>query len=365
MDALYLQIYQSIKDDIIKGKYQIGERLPSEKELAAQFQVSRITSKKALEKLMNDGLVYRQRGRGTFVTEETGNKQDQQVSTKKLLFGLIMTNLSASFGSKLVTSLLNETNEEVSFVLKVSLGIPEKEDKAMQELIDLGVDGMVIAPSHSEHYSSEILRMVIDKFPLVLIDRSIKRVGVNTVSTDNQSAAKLGANYLFELGHQHISVLIPSNYKTTSLEDRITGILDAYAENNLMVDKELWLSEIYGTPPSPLISNNGDIERIKKHIQNHPNITAFFALEYHIALLAKKAIEELGLHVPNDISIICFDSPSSNDIEFDFTYLKQNEKEIAEKALLRLIDMYNGNVQVHNDQIGAKLIAGSTTKRIR
>ncbi len=47
MTALYQQVYRSIKHDILNGKFKPGDRIPSEKDLAEQFQVSRITSKKS------------------------------------------------------------------------------------------------------------------------------------------------------------------------------------------------------------------------------------------------------------------------------------------------------------------------------
>ncbi len=206
--------------------------------------------------------------------------------------------------------------------------------------------------------------MVVNKFPLVLIDRSIKGIGVTTVSTDNEAAAQMGVNYLFQLGHEHIAILMPSNYKTTSIEDRITGIVQAYAENNLIVDRQLWYSEIHSTLPYPLSAKSEDVERIKHHIQCHPKITAIFALEYNIALLAKKAVEELYLQVPNDISIICFDSTPFNDMESNFTHLKQNEQKLGKMTTKRLIDMVNGNRKIENDYIDATLIKGITTKAI-
>ncbi|PWU67279.1 GntR family transcriptional regulator [Gracilibacillus dipsosauri] len=364
MTALYQQVYRSIKHDIINGKFKPGDRIPSEKDLAEQFQVSRITSKKAIEKLMIEGLVYRQRGKGTFVSDKDKHSPDHKKPSKKPLFGLIMTSLDASFGNELVTSLLQGPEESHNFILRVSLGIPENEKRIIQELRELGVDGIAIAPAHSEHYNSEILKMVVNKFPLVLIDRSIKGIGVTTVSTDNEAAAQMGVNYLFQLGHEHIAILMPSNYKTTSIEDRITGIVQAYAENNLIVDRQLWYSEIHSTLPYPLSAKSEDVERIKHHIQSHPKITAIFALEYNIALLAKKAVEELYLQVPNDISIICFDSTPFSDMESNFTHLKQNEQKLGKMTTKRLIDMVNRNRKIENDYIDATLIKGITTKAI-
>jgi len=59
-----------------------------------------------------------------------------------------------------------------------------------------------------------------------------------------------------------------------------------------------------------LVQHNVDM--IQQMIEAHPQITALFAMQYELALFAKEAIEHMGLHIPQDISIICFDSPQAS-----------------------------------------------------
>ena len=65
---LYHQIYLILKQKICDGAYGFGDLLPSEQELGRDYRVSRITAKRALDELAADGLVVRQRGRGTTVS---------------------------------------------------------------------------------------------------------------------------------------------------------------------------------------------------------------------------------------------------------------------------------------------------------
>lgn len=67
-DLLYAQVENSIRQKIISGELEIGERLPTEQELCEQFSVSRITVRRAVQNLVDEGLIYRLRGRGTFVS---------------------------------------------------------------------------------------------------------------------------------------------------------------------------------------------------------------------------------------------------------------------------------------------------------
>jgi GntR family transcriptional regulator len=65
--AMHRQIAQQLKDLIAHGQWQPGTRIPTEPELSAQFGVSRITARQAVEHLVREGLVFRRQGKGTFV----------------------------------------------------------------------------------------------------------------------------------------------------------------------------------------------------------------------------------------------------------------------------------------------------------
>lgn len=75
-DPLYLQIKDSLAAEIASGRYRSNQRLPSERELAIHFKVSRMTVRQALLELTRDGTIYTRVGKGTFVAEP---KIDQQL----------------------------------------------------------------------------------------------------------------------------------------------------------------------------------------------------------------------------------------------------------------------------------------------
>lgn len=66
---IYYQLEEIIKDLIEKGELKPGDSLPAEREYAEQFQISRMTVRQALNELVNDGYLYRVKGKGTFVAE--------------------------------------------------------------------------------------------------------------------------------------------------------------------------------------------------------------------------------------------------------------------------------------------------------
>ena len=68
---LYSQVKKIIKKNITEGIYAVNENIPTEKELQQTFNVSRITVRKALEELLNEGYISRQRGSGTVVLRQS------------------------------------------------------------------------------------------------------------------------------------------------------------------------------------------------------------------------------------------------------------------------------------------------------
>lgn len=64
---VYIQIHNKIKRDIESGKWKVGERIPSERTLSIDFRVSRMTLRQAIQTLVDEGILERKVGSGTFV----------------------------------------------------------------------------------------------------------------------------------------------------------------------------------------------------------------------------------------------------------------------------------------------------------
>jgi DNA-binding transcriptional regulator YhcF (GntR family) len=78
MAAAYLRIHQAISEQIRAGKLQPGDKLPSERDLAARFGVSLMTARHAVSMLQQEGSVIRRVGSGTFVAPATSGGQRLQ-----------------------------------------------------------------------------------------------------------------------------------------------------------------------------------------------------------------------------------------------------------------------------------------------
>ncbi|MDQ0063686.1 GntR family transcriptional regulator [Paenibacillus harenae] len=371
---MYERIFAALRDQILNGHFAVGDRVPSEKELADEYKVSRITSKKALEMLSVDKLIVRKPGRGSFVAdpgERTGAPADDSGSVprrgaksgNKPLIGLLITDFSESYGTGLVHGMEEASRKHDSYlIVRRTFGNPSYEEETIKGLLEMEVDGLIIMPAQGEFFNAEILKLVIGKFPFVLVDRHLKGISAGSICTDNAAGAKQGIEYLFELGHRHIGLLTPPPVDTTAVEERIEGFVQAHAEKGIAVDRELWLDDILSTLPSAFTDENRvkDILKIKEHLRKNPHITALFAMEYNIALLARDAARQLGLSVPGDLSIICFDCPAVNG-QFSFTHLQQQQEEIGRIAFEHILMLREEQRTPNRTTLEAILIEGEST----
>lgn len=375
---MYEKIFDEVKQRIITKAYQLGERVPSEKELAEAYNVSRITSKKALEMLAAEQLIVRKPGRGSFVTDPETDYLEMTpgsganyaggsaaINHEEKTIGLVITDFGNSYGTGLIYGMEQASRDNDCFlVLRRTFGLPENEELSIQKLLSLGVDGLIVFPAQGEYFSAEILKLVIGRFPLVLVDRHLKGVAAASISSDNLKAALKGTEYLFDLGHTHISFLSPPPVDTTAVEDRIEGFIQAHAQRGIVVDKELWVNDLTSTLPNSFNPDNieRDISRLISHLQHNPSITALFAIEYNIALLAKTAVERLGRRIPEDISIICFDSPPTHlGGGYSFTHMRQNEEEMGRLAVENVLSLMKGQNVPNKVMLEATLVPGEST----
>lgn len=114
---LYYQLYDILLDDIKSGKYKAGELLPTENELIAKYDVSRITVRKAMDLLLNEGLIGKRRGYGTYVEQ----KKMEQTLNKVIHF----SNDMERRGYKTSVKMLENKQVKASKIISQALEVPE------------------------------------------------------------------------------------------------------------------------------------------------------------------------------------------------------------------------------------------------
>ena len=117
---VYIQIHNRIKKDIEAGVWSVGDRIPSERELALEFNVSRMTLRQAVQTLVEEGILERQVGAGTFVAR----KKVQEKMTGVTSFTELMEEQGKKPSSRTVSYLV--TTPSLSEMERLKLKDDEK-----------------------------------------------------------------------------------------------------------------------------------------------------------------------------------------------------------------------------------------------
>jgi len=340
--ARYRQIHQQLRNAILSGEYKPGDKLPTEKELAALHSVSRVTSAAALAELAREGLVQRLPRRGTTVSAPATH----EAPGGSPLIGWIQPNLDPSFGLDVLRGIERAARAAGYHLLIYLTGNSRAEEEhAIRQAVAAGAAGLAIFLQDGETYNDEVLRLVLRRFPLVLVDRYLRGLPCACVQSDNVVGAREAVTALIEAGHRDICILTFPPRDTSTIEDRLDGYAQALAMAGLPLDHAL----IYNEPRLPDdVCDRGEIaddtvDRLSAYMRRAPHLTAIFATNVALTLLALRAAARLGRHVPADLSIIGVDPLQNLPLSLSpITYVEQQSTEIGRIAITLLQEQLAG-----------------------
>lgn len=365
----YMRIYRDLQNRIIKGEYANRSQIPTEAELQQIYGVSRITVKKALELLSKDGIIQRFPGRGTFVNlTEDWQKEAAQEKDTATRIGIMIPQIYTSFGNGLLTGVAQEANSAgcclMSGLYYRSL---EEENALIERLVSNGCQGIIAVPFHSNNGTNYgIISSAIQGYPLVMADRYLEGISLPYVGSDHEDAAAKAMTYLFELGHKNIG-LISSAPTTTAIMDRERGYMRAYAMTSYRIYPDTMISDIRSSMPGqyPQESIRQDVERMKRYFQENPTVTALLCIDYNIMRICEMAALELGMRIPEDLSLICFDTPDDEYTRQKYTHVRQPEVEIGKTAVKLLLDAINERKEPKQVMLTSELYIGASTGKAK
>ena len=370
---LYQKIQQYILEQIRTNGLQPGERIPTEKELMEQFNVSKITVVKALSGLADEKIIDRVPGKGSFVG--TSKRKDDiaaalpdhpeasgAAALKTRLIGLVIPSILDYFAIRLINGVRTMLGDHgYRVVILLSEGDIEKEKDALKTLQNMGAEGILIFPVDEEHYNEEILNMKFAGYPFVLIDRFLPGVETDYIAADGKLGARLAVEYLWELGHRQIAICSDSPIQTVTVQERIEGYISALKSKGAMINPAHIITDFH-------IESLKDAEShpLFRYMRNRM-ATAYITLNGRLGVQMYQLARQAGLKVPDDLSIISFDEPTSVVDEFSiFTYIKQFEYEIGSRAAATMLDVIRSGKREQTRTyskilLNPELVPGQTT----
>jgi len=306
--SLHAQIFQELRERILSGELKAGDRFPTELKIAQQYNSSRGTVRQALTALVNEGLLERVQGSGTFVRQ--ANQPQRRVAPAPA---------TGSVATKSIGVILSDVNDELNMgILRgieqavkpcgYQLSFAYAEESAQTMVLDIArlktnTTGLIIFPLSNVSHDDAIANLQQEGFPFVLVDRYLSDLDSDYVTSDNVGGGYRATEHLLILGHRRIGFAHGSlgNLLTTSVRDRWEGYRKALYEYHQPYDEAL----IYNL----CADKKGDAAAMTfDDIIASPDCPgAFIAVNGSTSLGLFGAAQRHGVRIPEDLALVCFD----------------------------------------------------------
>jgi len=279
------------------------------------------------------------------------------VSNKSNTIGLVVPDINNPFFANLA-QLIEKNLREQGYIL-ILVNSDDKftsEVELIRLLINRGVDALILIFSNEAYANEKKLQSLLKEInvPFVLADRAIATCGASQVAYDNVLGGYLATNFLLENGHRNIGAMMSFTNSTNAMY-RHQGYLKALKEYDITPKKEWEVATQFQFEDS--------YEKAEQLLKNK-EITGIVAGNDLIALGIIKRAKEMGIAIPDELSLVGYDNIFLNDLlEIGLTSVEQNVSDLAQATVGELQNVMKGS-KGQQIQLNPKLVVRQSVKNI-
>jgi DNA-binding LacI/PurR family transcriptional regulator len=296
-EPLYLRIQRIIEEQILQGKLPAGSQLPGERELARQFGVSQMTVNRAIQELVRKGRLYRRSGAGTFVTDPL---QPVRVHGVVLVIPHSEQPQADTYLREPFRAIRDAAQAHGLPLHVVQADVFEYPDVAHRH-----AQGALLFVAPPIDAYDTLMHLWQRGIRFVVMGASWQSGDLPCVDSDNVGGARRAVEYLLSLGHRQIAY-VNGWERSTNCADRLRGYQQALHAWAVPLRPE-WVVQA-GSDSHLSVQAAQQITDLI--IRSEP-ITAIFVAGYYLTLDILNLLRSLRMRVPQDISLVSFDDPSS------------------------------------------------------
>lgn len=282
----YLLVEKHIKK-AIKDK-TIADKLPGERTLASELGFSYMTIRKAIDNLVNEGILYKVPTKGTFVQYKKNRRKTMTIGY--FLDNSIIAGLSSPYYSLIFDAIEKVASRHGYSLTYFSELDPDNPNKILSKL-----DGVIASCFPRIENTVQALK---NDLPVVVIDNSSADKTIPAVIIDNFNAVVESFDHLYSLGHRRIGFMTGLDDSDVG-KDRCAGYQHGLSKHGIDMDESLVFHGNY--------SFESGLEGANYFLSLSNLPTAIMCANDSMALGAIKKFSHHGIKVPEDISIIGFD----------------------------------------------------------
>lgn len=329
-EPVYSRLVRDVRESIANGTRRPCERLPSELELAERYGVSRASVRQALAALARDGLVERVAGRGTFVSRPGSSLV--QAEPKRI--AVIVNHLADTLSARIVAGVNHAAMRlGLEIMLASTWNDPLTEAALLRRSRERGDAGVILFPTDGRLVEDAVHAARLAGLPIVLVDRELPGIGLDVARAAHQEGAASAVRHLIENGHRDIAFLTTDQLATPSVAERLRGYRQALAEAGLPFRWDrVWLVPRVEKPVDNVAPAGQERGAFLGYLHDAARPTAVFALNDLLASALLSLAADIGIHVPDDLSVAGFDGLISHVAGRRLTTVRQPAEAIGAKA---------------------------------
>jgi len=345
----YQRILEDVKLQIERGELLPGDVLPTRAELAKHYVTARATVDKAFGELVRSGIVISGSGRRTVVA----GKRESPVQIKTIGVLWNWTEEQEERGGDFLDVLFRGIREACSeFLLEVHFRSAPLH--MWKDLIDgTTAQGLlVVRPDFADTTIIDAIQST--GIPVVLVPGALDESQAPSVAADNAGGTAAAVEHLATLGHRDIGFVgltatVPDHF------ERLTAFLHETGKRGIAVRPE-WIRIAHENKPT----------RFRDHLSDwlskdrHPS--AVICSDFLMTLSVLGRLRELGLSVPEDVSIVTYDDPAAAaQMNPSLTAVAQPISRLGYRSVQRLLECIAGKDVPHTDRLPTELIVREST----
>jgi GntR family transcriptional regulator of arabinose operon len=199
---LHQQVRDRIRNMLIRGGSRTGDALPTYRELSHRMKVSLVTVQRAMDELLEEGVVRGWPGKGTFLARELSPEGRRLTQIGLVYYGSRRLFFSSDYLMEIFQGILMAA-EDASADVRI-FSIKNEGRVGVREIEESGVDGLLLLGVANEEYLAELARELL---PMIVVDYRTNRVPCDCLVVDNEQAAERIVQHLARLGHRRIAYL--------------------------------------------------------------------------------------------------------------------------------------------------------------
>ncbi len=271
--------------------------------------------------------------------------------------GVVIPELNNTFCAEIITGMEDVLRSHGYATIVCDCRTDKKlEREAVEFLTRRRVDGIINMPVDEE--GNHLKRFQKTGKPIVLIDRKIQGINCDSVLVDNKKAAEDAVRYFIERGHRNIGI-IGGPEEVFTAQERMAGYYKALESAGIPMSESLIWHGDY--------TIQGGVRGLEELVQNNPEMTAVFVTNYEMTMGAMIGVNELGIRIPEQLSMIGFDNLQfARACNPKLTIVAQPTdgiaREVAKVMLNHLENAGETSGELFSEKLETEIIAGKSVR---